>query len=176
MEKENQKTLEDVVDAITTKETTIEIDIIARNRVYKWLQKRGWHPLKKKYVMRPLVIGNMYRISRLLVGINVNSDEAKKGLSLAIAHKMVVDHMDTMVEIVAIAIHNQRSLPGDQLKSELRDNLTAQDMMKLLLVMLHQSNLQAFIHSIISTAGLNVLDKNENPIDSNEVSPLIQER
>lgn len=176
MDTEKIKTLEQVVDAVTSKETTIDFDIYPQNRLQRWLQKKGWKPSKKKYVMRPIVSGNILRISRLLLSIEMDHDTLKKGFSIETFHQIARDHTETMIEVLAIGIHNQRSEPSVQLKEDIRWNLNASDMFRLLVVLLQQMNPTVFIQSIILMRGLNGLEKSGKKNEPNEVSPSIQER
>jgi hypothetical protein len=174
MEKETIKTLSDVVDAVTTKETTIEFDIHPRNKLHAWLQKKGRKPLKKKYVLRPITTGNLYRISRLLLSINIGPEQIKNGFSIETFHHAVVEHVDTMIRICAIGIHNSRTEPGAELLDEIRWNLSAPEVLQVAMIILQQMNPSVFMQSIILMRGLNILQSVETKKEPNEVSQLFQ--
>lgn len=176
MDTEKIKTLEAVSDALTSTETTIEFTVAPQHKLQRWLQKKGWLPSKKKYQMRPITLGNLIRISRLLLTINPDVEQLKKGKFLDISYHAVMNHSETIVKICAIAIKNAKADPGAALQSELRHNLTAKELMTILMIVLQQMDISAFMQSIILIRGLNVLESGEKKNEPNEVSPTIQER
>lgn len=172
MEQETIHTLSKVADAVTDKEIHFEIIIHPQNRLHRWLQKKKYRPLKEKFTLKPLVVGNVYRISRLL--LKIDTDLLKGKNYLDIAHQLVTDHAMMMVEIVAIAIQNTRAEPSKKLMDLLKENLSAEEMAVLVKYVMKQMDLESFIVSIISMRGLNVLESGEKKKGPNEVSPMSQ--
>lgn len=165
--------LQQAARIVTNDPVTFELDILPQNSLQAWLQKKGWSPAKKKYQIRPIVLGNLIRISRLL--LTINPDILKQGKSLLdVAYQMVSDHGVTVAQILAIAVQNNQQEPNPKLVREINQNMTAKEMITLLALVLQQMDLTSFISSIISIRGLNVLDGNEKPNPENEVSPLTQ--
>ena len=168
MQKNTQDILSRVADAVNEKAVSFQISIIAQNRLQKWFQQLGWMPMKKEFLIRPIVLGNLIRISKLLLTINPQAITGKNFLD--IGHKMIADHADTMAIIIAIAIQNNRHEPSAKLVAIIKNNLSSRELYELLAYVLDKMDLKNFISSIISIRGLNVLDDAEQ----NEVSPKSQ--
>jgi len=168
------ETLANVADTVIDKAYTFEIIIVPQNKLHAWLQKRGLMPKKKVFSIRPIVAGNLFRISKLLLSINY--DELKKTGTNAIDlfHRMVTDHSETLWTICAIAIQNNRQEPSKKLIRLIRDNLSSQEMFQLLAYVLDKMDSQNFLSSIILIRGLNVQESAEKKTELNEVSPLSQ--
>jgi len=169
------ETLANVADTVIEKDYRFEIIIVPQNKVHEWLQKRGLMPKKKAFSIRPIVAGNLYRISKLLLSINYDALQTpgtKRFIDLF--HRMVVDHSETLWTICAIAMQNNRQEPSPKLIKLIRDNLSSQEMFQLLAYVLDKMDSQNFISSIILIRGLNVQESAEKKIDLNEVSPSNQ--
>lgn len=173
MDKFSSDTLSNVADTVIEKAYTFEIIIVPQNKFHAWLQKVGMIPKKKVYSIRPIVAGNLYRISKLLLSIDYDVLKAKAGY-VDMFHRMVVNHSETLWEICAIAIQNNRSEPSAKLIRLIRDNLTSKEMFQLLAYVLDKMDSQNFISSIILIRGLNVQESAEKKTELKEVSPLMQ--
>ncbi|MEO6610747.1 MAG: hypothetical protein ABIT05_01400 [Chitinophagaceae bacterium] len=173
MEKEVKQTLEQVADTVLENTVTFEIIILPQTPVHRWLQKVGWIPAKKNFVIKPIVLGSLLKISDLLLSIDLEQLQKGKGY-LETSYHLVSRHTDTMVRVIAIAIQNTRQEPSGSLMSLLRNNLSSKELMTLLSLVLKQMDLQNFIASIISIRGLNVLESAVTKNESSEVSPSQQ--
>ncbi len=169
MESQTKKTLEQVVDATIQRALTIEITILPKNRLHAWLQRKRILPVKKTYEIRPIVLGNLLRISSLLLSIDPKFLKGGNGL-LDTGHQLASYHTDTLIQVLAIAIQNNRAEPSGSLMSLIKYNLSPREMHQLLGIVLEQMDLTNFITSIISIRGLNVLETSET---LKEVSPEI---
>ncbi|MBC7948653.1 MAG: hypothetical protein H7Y42_12270 [Chitinophagaceae bacterium] len=172
MDKLTKETLNAVPDAINQKSIKFEIDILTRNRFHAFLQKRGWAPTKRSYEIRPIVLGNLLRISKLL--LTIDPAEFSGGNFISTSHLLIANHTDTLAKIVAIGVQNSRNEPSEELVSTIRDNLTSGELIGLLNGVMKQMDLNSFIGSIILIKGLNVLESAEKKNEPKEVSPLTQ--
>lgn len=162
------QTLSKVADTITSKPASFEIIFIPQNKLHAWLIKKKILPGKKTFEIKPIVLGNLLRISKLLLTIQGSKGSDKSLLDQA--YNLVRDHTETVVEIIAIAIQNNKYEPAAKLKRQIAENLTPKEVLHLVSAVLQQLDLTNFISSIISIRGLNVLDSGEKK----EVSPASQ--
>jgi hypothetical protein len=169
MEKNKIETLTAAADTVTAKSVAFEITIRPKNMLHGWMQKKGWMVKKKEFSIQPIVLGNLLRISRLL--LTIDTDGLLGKITLDTLHKLISAHTDTVIQVLAIAIHNSRSDPSSSLIRLITDNITSEDAARLLRYVLSQMDLKNFMHSIISIRGLNVLESEENRKESSEVSP-----
>lgn len=149
-----------VPDVLTEAPVSFTLDIQPRNGLHRWLQKNKYlsryFPTVKSYEIRPITYGNLQRISKLLLSVDVRQ---KSKSAMDLAYKLMNEHAGTVAEILAIAIHNKKSLPASGLKEELLFNITPQESMSLLLIVLKQMSIQNFLATMISMRGLQILDE-----------------
>jgi hypothetical protein len=111
---------------------------------------------KKRIEIPPINMGTLLRISKQVLEINpmevTKDDWVKKAI------EAVTLHADRMVYIIAAAIHNKKSEVPKALIDFVFQNFTANDMAVVVEVILNKMNTMAFMISISSAIGLNVLD------------------
>jgi hypothetical protein len=166
---EKNKILAEVADTVIAKAIEFEITIQPRNWLHRWLQEKNLRPTKKRFSIRPIVLGSLLRISKLLLTVDTRNLQK---ISLDVFHRFVDGNVETCIEVLAIAVHNCRTEPPRSLKNLLRDNVTPAELAKLLQLVLHQMDLRNFTNAIISIRGLSVLDNDEPKKSENEVSPM----
>lgn len=158
MEKE---TLQKVSDTTTDKPVTIEVDIYPQTRVQAFLQRWGVLPKKRVFLLKPIFLGTMLRISKLLLTLDMKLPE-KDGTPgfnhLEANYEAISQHAGTMAKIVALAIQNTEKEPDGKLERFVMNNFTSKEMMSVLIAVLNQMDLKNFMISIISVRGLNVLE------------------
>lgn len=172
-----RETLENVVDAALQEPKVLKVDINPVNKVHGWLQKWNILPKKKTFVLHPIFLGSLTRISKLLLSIElkipVNGQGDAREL-LQANYESIVQHTDKLATIVAIAIHNKKSSPPASLVRFITWNFTSQEMLAVVTLVLQQMDLVSFMKSIISIRGLNVLaipeNANASPAKAEEVS------
>lgn len=130
------------------------LDIFPQNWWEKGLQRVGFKPKKKTYEVRPITYGNLQRISGLLLSINVNPSAP----GLETAYRLMNEHAGTAAKVVALAIHNKKSLPPKGLEEELLFQLTTQEAMTLLTIVFKQMQVSGFLQTMVSIRGLNVFE------------------
>lgn len=152
--------------AITQKPVRITVTIPPSGKLHALAQFIGLMPKSQTFQVRPITLGNMIRISSLLVAIDDDiANTIKKGFD------SVTKYGDKIVEAVSIGLHNQKSEPPDYLKSFVANNLTAPELADVLAVILKQLHIQDFINSIVLIKGLNVLDLTSRIQQGSQIAP-----
>jgi hypothetical protein len=159
-----------VADTATDRPIEISIDIFPSNRLHAFLQAKGISPKVKKYNIRPITLGNLIRISKLLLGIDMTI--FNRSSIMESNYQLIDKHTRQLAEIVAIAIHNSRHAPSESLINMVVDNFTCKELLGTIHIILKQMDISNFMSSIISVRGLNVLDRTK----AEEVSPEDQGR
>jgi hypothetical protein len=165
-------TLAKASETVTAEPVTFNITLVPQSRLHGWLMRKKILPCRRSMEIKPVVLGNLLRISKLL--LTIDTDKMQKGNLLDVSYHLAGQHADTIAEILAIAIQGNKNKPGARLISLIKQNLTAKEILYLLTLVLQQLDLTNFISSIISIRGLNVLDRGEKTKPENEVSPSTQ--
>lgn len=119
-------------------------------------------PRKRKFVIRPLNMGTLLKISEILLGIDADElTHAIRGESdvnfLDLGAKTIVEHKDAVVKMIAYGIVNRPKDPSRRLLRFLDENLTAKEALKLLTVVVQQMDVNPFLASLVSMKGINLL-------------------
>lgn len=169
---DNLETLKKVADATVQQPVEFEVDIMPQNFIQRKLQEWGIRPKKRIFTIRPIVLGNLIRISKILLSIDMNVfNEANL---LESNYKMMELHADDLVKIVAIGIQNTKAEPSARLIDLIKTQFSAVEFWNIVLLIRSQMHVQHFMNTIISVRGLNVLDKKEEKNGKQEVSPMSQ--
>lgn len=169
---DNPETLQKVGEAILQEPIRFEIDVIPQNFIERKLQDWGIRPRTKVYSIRPIVLGNLIRISKIISKIDVSA--LKEGNLLEGNYKIMEKDGEGLARIVAIAISNTKAGPPERLVKFLLWNFTSAELAGIVLLVLRQMGLQNFMNTIISIRGLNVLDRKNGHEKQKEVSPMMQ--
>lgn len=167
MEQE-QLVLKDVASAVTHESMDLVVTIIPCNAIHALLQNWGLLPTKRVLAVRPVTLGTLIRISKLMLTIDTAALE--KGNVLDGNYQLIEQHGKTVAGVIALAIHNNREKPSPRLVRFILTNFTAKELLAAMATVLRQMNVQTFMTTIISVRGMNVLAKGETP----EVSPMEQ--
>jgi hypothetical protein len=168
---DKKETLEQVADATIQQPITLEVDIKPNSRVHRFLQDRGILPKKRALVLHPIVLGNLMRISKILVSIDMTIFDMQNLLESN--YQAIMQHGEGMAKIVAIAVHNQKTEPPKSLEKFILYNFTAHEMLGVCGIVGKQMDISNFMSSIISMKGFNVLQsERKNAEKSIEVSPI----
>jgi hypothetical protein len=159
-----------VADTATDRPIEINVEILPANRVYAFLQAKGLYPKVKKFIIRPITLGNLIRISKLLLGIDMTIFD--RSAILESNYLLIERHTRQLAQIVAIAIHNSRQEPPESLVNLVVDNFSSKELLGTIHIVLKQMDISNFMSSIISVRGLNVLDRTK----AEEMSPVDQGR
>lgn len=167
--------LKSVSDVATQKPVELEVDILPENIIHEYLQKWKLLPRKRQFTIQPITYGNLIRISKLLLGIDMKVFDMKNPLESN--YLAISQYAETIATVVATAIHNRKCEPPPSLTTFILFNFTSEEMLHTLGIVLKQMNVSGFMTSIISVRGLNVLESavaNATSANKNEVSPVDQ--
>lgn len=132
-----------------TKKVTIRVNNL------RWWHRLKLVPIARTYYVRPLSMGSLMRVSKLLLEIGYDIDAAdpwNEGLKAAHqAHKMAF--------VCAIALSNGRENPSRKMVNWLLNNLTPKELLGVLGVVVRQMDMKSFISSIISVRGMSLLNQ-----------------
>ena len=127
-------------------------------------------PKARVFSIRPLVLGTLVRVSKILSGMDVISLDG--ACSEAGAFSAAIDgmnrNMDGLVDVLATAIHNRESNPPASLRRFLRANLTPKEATQLLGIALGQMGVSDFLGFMASVNALSVTGAKTTVISGNQ--------
>jgi hypothetical protein len=129
------------VAAVTAKGESLTVKVGKLN----WKHKIRLVPKEQTFVIKPVCAGNLMRISELLLDIDIDLESEsgwKDGL------KTLAKHTPAIIEMLAIAIHNERTEPPKKLVEYLFANTDTNTMMAGLLTVIKQLNVTSFTITI----------------------------
>lgn len=162
-------------DVTTDKPVELEVDILPRNIIHRQLQKWKLLPTKRRFSITGTTYGNLIRISKLLLSIDMKVYDLKNVLESN--YLAISQNAETIAKVVAVAVHNKRSEPPASLARFILFNFSSNEMVATLGIVLKQMNITGFMTSIISVRGLNVLESGIASVrnaNENEMSPMDQ--
>lgn len=148
--------LENVANTITDEPVELAVDIIPQGKIHAILQRIGVISKKKVFRLRQITIGNLIRISRIVLSVDT-IDFGNEDQILSSAVDSIAKSGDKVAELVAVAIHNKRSAPPKSLIDFVKANFTASELKAVVGIILKQMNVQDFIISIVSVKGIQIL-------------------
>lgn len=166
--------LRKVADTVTEKKFVFEIDVSPKTKYDHFLQVVGIRKKKRKFLIRPLKLGSLYRISLLV--LKIDPDALKNKDYLDAAYKLM-KHTTTVAKIVAVAVTNQEKPPDKELVKFMLFNLVPSELQQLLTFVLVQLHITDFTVSITSIRSLNILEDQDASVrsaDEQEVNPQTQ--
>jgi hypothetical protein len=164
-----KETLQAVADAALQEPVIMDVDVKPQSRFFALLQKYGLKPKVRTLTIHPIVMGNLIRISKLLIDIDMTVFDLKQLLESN--YQAMAKYGDHVVQVVAIAVHNGKSEPPRELVEFIRYNFTSHELLAVLGLVAKQMNVMSFMSSIISIKGMNVLtsQKEMSPISQGEI-------
>lgn len=174
MNKKTAETLTQVADTTLEKPFTVTVDLIHGGFVERFLQKWGIRPKKRVFELKPITLGNLIRISKLLLQIDEDILNTKKLLNSI--YRSLDEHGDVIAEVVATALINTKVGPSKKDINLVRDEFTPLELKGVLSLVISRMNVSDFMHSIISIRGLNVLESEQKNEPKKKMSPSEQGR
>jgi hypothetical protein len=148
-------------DAIKTiLDNGVEFDVTVNNPCI--LHKIGLLPKEKTFVIRPIRLGTLLNISRILS--EMESTEISDSIDLFQAGiAEIVKHKDKILTVVSLAILNCRETWFTKirlffLRRYLNDNLTAKELLQLLILVTNQMDVRDFLASTVLIKKLNLIE------------------
>jgi hypothetical protein len=161
-------TITNVVNAFTERKVCFDVKIKGKGLSQR-LRNIGVISKTRKFVIRPLTIGTMTRISELI--LRIDQDAFKSGDTLTAFHTLISSNSKTQAYIIALAITNSKEKPHNDLVEFLLYNLTAKELEALVAHVVDSMDIESFINSIISIRGINILEMNPQTAESTEIAP-----
>lgn len=150
-----KEVLKNVSDIVTDQPIEIKVDL----KEPTWWE-RIWKIKVRKYSLNQITYGNLIRISKLLVDIELSAlDKLTTDNIIDQSTQLIGKHGDSLAKVIAIAMHNKRTEPPPKLIDFVKDNFTAQELFGVLVVVIRQMDVKSFMHTIISIKGASILEK-----------------
>lgn len=153
---EENKLLSNTIDQLTDKSKFISVSVNPKSKLHQLLMKLKILPTERVFELRPIVVGNMYRMSAKVIQIPDNIME--HGVLNALMTGSY-EHIDKLIYIIAVGIQNNSEEPNERLLNLIRNEFTAKDVKAAFNAIMFQLNLSDFIQSITLIKGINILDK-----------------
>lgn len=163
----NKQIRQDAIDSILEK--GVDFTITIQNKSI--LNKLNLTPSKRKFVIYPIKMGTLLKISKILLDldtdelIGVIKNEGKRINFLDLGAKNIIKNKDKLVQMIAYGIVNSEKEPSKSLIRFLNENLTAKEGLKLMTLIVQQMDVNPFLASLVSIKGMNLLQtkKKETP-------------
>jgi hypothetical protein len=156
-----KETLLQVSETTLDKPDTIEVDVNPVSRFHALMQRWGIAKKKRVFVLKPIYLGTLIRISKLILSVDLHIPHNGEGQTtremLEANYHSIIKHGETLAEIVALAIQNSKEEAKPELVQFILHNFTSSELVNVLILVLKRMNLSNFMTSIISVRGMNVL-------------------
>ncbi len=146
-------------ETLTQEPIVVKFPVTTRRKWLPWIK----HTVEKTFEVRPLTLGSIIRISKLLLDISPELFSVNAGL-VNVAHQVSSKHGRMLAEVTAIAFTNTEEPPSKGLIDQIEYNVTPVDLLRIFNVVLQQMDISNFMSSIISIRGINLL-KEMNPTE-----------
>jgi hypothetical protein len=119
-------------------------------------------PVSRKFIVYPIKLGVLFYISKII--LSMKEMEPADGENLfAAGIKNITENKDKMIEIVALGIVNQRlslwtRLRKWRLARYIDKNLSAQELLRLVKLVIMQMDVTNFLASFVSVKRLNLME------------------
>ena len=163
--KPDKEIRQDVIDSIL--ERGVDFTITVQNK--SMLNKLHLTPIKRKFIIYPIKMGTLLKISKILLDLDtgelegvMKDGEDGKGKEvniLDLGAKNIIENKDKLIMMIAYGIVNSEKEPPKSLIRFLDENLTAKEGLKILTLVVQQMNVSPFLASLASLKGMNLLAK-----------------
>lgn len=160
-----ENVLKQVSDAVTDKPVTVTITVKPNGSLHKLLQRCRIVPRERVFTINQTRLGNLERISKLLVDMGGDLSEIA-----ANPYEMIAKFTPHLVRIIAIGLFNRKEEPPAKLYRFVEENVTSKEMLSIVSVIHSQMNVTGFISTIILTRGLNVLEMSQQ-LQGSSIAP-----
>jgi len=163
---DNKQVRQDAINTILQKGVDFTITIQSKNL----LNKLHLKPLERKFVIYPIKMGTLLKISEILLDLNTDEltdamkNEGKEVNILDLGAKNIIENKDKLVKMIAYGITNSEKEPPKSLIKFLNDNLTAKEGLRLMTLVIQQMDVSPFLASLASIKGMNLLQKEKKGV------------
>ncbi|MFA7218074.1 MAG: hypothetical protein WC057_05685 [Dehalococcoidales bacterium] len=156
-------TIRNTIDSVLEKGVDFTIKVQKQNI----LHKLHILPTERQFVIYPLNMGTVLKISEIL--FDINTDELDEPLNnpdkekdkqfnfLEAGVNQIIENKDKVIKIIAYGITNSKKEPSRQLVNFLDNNLNAKEGLKLVTLIVQQMNVSPFLASLVSLKGMNLM-------------------
>ena len=120
------------------------------------LRRIGIRPKVYKFVLYPIYLGTLERISQIMVDMEFAEKVTKENFQ-EVGIETMATHTDDLLDIVSIAIYNTEGKPNKRIKMILKRYTTPTELLALLTYVVAQMDVQGFMKSIISVKGMSLI-------------------
>lgn len=153
---EENKILSATADTILEKPMRIDVEILQPRWWEKIAMKAGLMKARRSFMIRPATLGNMIRISQLLLGVDVELYKTTSFLDAS--YQVIGAHAETMARVIATAVNNGKDTPSERLVRFFLHNLTAKELKTISAIAVKHMDVENFMISIVSIRGRNILE------------------
>jgi len=142
-----KETIQSAVDTMLEKGVDFRVTVDRPNL----LHRLGLLQTEKIFVIYPIKLCAVLEISRRLQdmeGEKVNMEDGQDILRAGI--DSIVKNHNVLIDVLAIAIHNQKGKPPGSLRRFLDANLTTQEALRLLALVVQQMSISDFLACMVS--------------------------
>ena len=153
---------QEAVDAILEKGVDFKITMSDPSLLCRLLQRLKILPIEKIFIIKPIRLGTLLKIAKILETIEPESLEVLKNEKadgiFGVGIKSIIENKDKIVLIVAHAIDRKKAKPPRSLIKFLDENLTPKELFKILTLVIRQMDVTDFLACMVSaTQKMNLL-------------------
>jgi len=160
------KVKQDAIDSILEKGVDFTITVQNKNI----LNKLHLKPTERKFVIYPIKMGTLLKISEILLDLDteelegVMKDNKKEVNILDLGAKNIIENKDKLIMMIAYGITNSEKDPPKSLIRFLNENLTTKEGLRLMTLVVQQMDVSPFLASLASVKGMNLLQTKQETI------------
>jgi len=159
MIKPDKEVKKDAIDSILEKGVDFTITVQNKNI----LNKLHLAPTDRKFVIYPIKMGTLLKISEILLDLDtdelegVMKSKGKEVNILDLGAKNIIKNKNKLIMMIAYGITNSEREPPKSLIRFLNENLTTKEGLKLMTLVVQQMDVSPFLASLVSIRGMNLL-------------------
>jgi hypothetical protein len=157
---QEKQVLSAVADTILDKAVRVDVEILNPRWWERIGIKFGWLSVKRTFHIKPATLGNMIRLSRILLGIEVDAYRSSQ-TALDANYQVYDKHGNALAKVIATAIANSKKGPSKRLINFVQENLTAKELVTISSIVVKQLDVVSFMTTIISIRGVSLLKPKE---------------
>ncbi len=153
----NKTAMADVVPTLLQKGTDVSIYVAEKNILHKWNILES----ERKFTITPFRLGPLYEISHRLLSLETvgidNLKDAKDEDVLQFGLKNIVANKDILVEVIGWGLLNTKAGPSKRLLRFINDNVTVDELLKLLVIIVSYVDVIRFLACTVSAKKTSLL-------------------
>jgi len=122
-----------------------------------FLHRIGLLKTKRTFVIKPIRLGTLVRISKILLSIDGEIETKESVLSASV--KRMAAHAEQFAEIAALAVTNDEKPPSRRQIRFLLHNLSVRELLTLIQLVIRQMDVSNFLLCIVSVKGMSLMSE-----------------